>query len=104
MGILNIQALMFIGAMAIVFIMGWDTKRLQDEAADRKELQKQIEATQLAQKQTNAVAAHYEETVAAWSANYNDINQKLKATYANSAYRCTIPADGLRLLAQATTR
>ncbi len=85
----------------IIFLAGWHVRGLQEAAKAEVRLQAEIARIKLLQEVVNKRAANYEKTVAAINIKTDEVNQKLKVTYADSAYRCIIPNDGLHILATA---
>lgn len=78
----------------LIFIAGYYLRILQESSAEIKKIKTDI-------KTNNEAAAEYEKTFAAISARTDYLNHQLKITYEEPGNRCTIPADGLRLIQQA---
>lgn len=79
-------------ALSGAFLTGWHLKSLTYAAAENHVLISQA-------KLNDKAATHFEKIQAQIEEKYNNLNTKV--TYAD-AYSCVIPADGLRLLAEAT--
>ncbi len=79
-------------ALTGAFMAGWHLKSLMYVAAENRALISQA-------KLNDKAATHFEKIEANIEEKYNNLNTKV--TYAD-AYSCVIPADGLRLLAEAT--
>lgn len=77
---------------AITFFIGWHLRGIQDDVKELRAVKAKIEAD-------NKIGSVFEYDKQKLDDYYNNLNTKV--TYEN-AYSCNIPADGLRLLSQAT--
>lgn len=88
--------------MMFVFFTGWYTRGIYELADKEKELVKKIRDEHIEQNRRDEQGAEAEAIIAKINEDAYNLNQILRKTYVDSTYRCPIPADGLRILAEAS--
>ncbi len=84
-----------------IFWAGWHVRGLQEVTKREEEMQAQIVATKELQDYYNKQATDYENRILRFDQQSKNLNQQLKVVYADNAYKCAIPASGLRILSEA---
>lgn len=91
----------FVGVIILAFAAGWHYRDLQADVEYNKQIMVGLQSTHDSEDNADKQGEKYEAIYAKINEDVYTLRQNMRSTYVDDAYRCLIPADGLRLLADA---
>jgi hypothetical protein len=98
---LQVKLIALAAALALGFSAGWAVNGWRFEARHASELQAEVDARAKAEQDAARKSAALEDEMAALRRRNNDLNRRTARETNKPAYRCPVPADGVRLRAEA---